>query len=365
MDLALVASQKGRTAPNPHVGAVVAHEDEVIAIGHHERAGQAHAEIVALQMAGDRARGATLYCTLEPCNHHGRTPPCTDAIIQSGIARVVIGCADPAWHGPMSGAARLSAAGLDVTMGVREAEAREAVEDFACLVREKRPLVVLKAAVTLDGRIATRGGDSKWITGEEARLEAHRLRDRADAVMVGIGTVLIDDPSLDVRHCPGKNPIRVVLDSELRTPVSAKVVTSHPAQATWVVHAERASASRRALFEDRGIVLIEAPLLGDSLDLGWILEELGRRDIMRLLVEGGARVHGALLDRGLADRAEIFVAPMIFGDREGTPLADMSSPPPSVAGAFRLVDLDIDMFGRDVRFRGRIRRPSASNAEKE
>jgi diaminohydroxyphosphoribosylaminopyrimidine deaminase/5-amino-6-(5-phosphoribosylamino)uracil reductase len=256
-------------------------------------------------------------------------------------------------------------AGIDVTIGVREVEAREVIEDFACLVQEKRPLVVIKAAVTLDGRIASRSGDSKWITGEEARREAHRLRDRADAVMVGIGTVLADDPSLDVRMVPGRNPIRVVLDSELRTPTSAKVVTSSASAATWIVHGPHASADRRGALSAAGVVLIEAPLVDDSIDLTWTLCELGRRDIMRLLVEGGGQVHGSLFEQGLGDRAEIFVAPLILGDREGKPLADIPSPPHRIADAFRLTDLEIDLLGRDVRFRGRIRRPDAPRGREE
>jgi diaminohydroxyphosphoribosylaminopyrimidine deaminase/5-amino-6-(5-phosphoribosylamino)uracil reductase len=354
MRLALAASREGRTAPNPHVGAVIVSGERVVAVGHHERAGEPHAEIDALRAAGDAARGATLYCTLEPCNHHGRTPPCTDAILAAGIARVVIGCADPARHGPTSGSARLREAGIEVTLGVCEAEAREVIEDFETLVARGRPLVVLKAAVTLDGRIATRSGDSKWITGEDARREGHRLRDRADAVMVGIGTVLADDPQLDVRMVPGRDPIRVVLDTALRTPVGSKLLTGGSRSPTWIVHGPEAPAARRAALEAAGAVLIEAPLEGRVLDLAWTLRELGRRDVMRLLVEGGGRVHGALLERGLADRAEIFVAPLVLGDRDGRPLAELASPPTKISGAFRLADLDVEVLGHDVRFRGRI-----------
>ena len=368
MQLALAASREGRTAPNPHVGAVIARGDEVISVGHHERAGQPHAEIEALRLAGERARGATLYCTLEPCNHHGRTPPCTDAILAAGIARVVIGCIDPARHGPTSGAARLREAGLEVVIGVREAEAREAIEDFACLITAKRPLVVLKAAVTLDGRIATRTGDSKWITGEPARREGHQLRDRADAVMVGIGTVLADDPRLDVRMVAGSDPIRVVLDTHLRIPPSAKLITHRSVSPTWIVHGPDAPADRRDALRRAGehaVELIEAPLEGGTVDLSWTLRELGRRDVMRLLVEGGGRVHGALLERGLADRAEIFVAPLVLGDPEARPLAELARPPMNIAEAFRLTDLDIAVLGHDVRFRGRIARAAVPAAAVE
>lgn len=359
MQLALAASLEGRTAPNPHVGAVIARGEDAISVGHHERAGQPHAEVEALRLAGERARGATLYCTLEPCNHHGRTPPCTDAILAAGIARVVIGCIDPARHGPTSGASRLREAGVEVTIGVCEAAAREVIEDFACLITAKRPLVVLKAAVTLDGRIATRTGDSKWITGEHARREGHQLRDRADAVMVGIGTVLADDPRLDVRMVAGRDPIRVVLDTHLRTPPSAKLIAHRSVSPTWIVHGPGAPAERRDALRRAGehaVELIEAPLEGSTIDLAWTLRELGRRDVMRLLVEGGGRVHGALLERGLADRAEIFVAPLVLGDPGARPLAELARPPMNIAEAFRLTDLDIAVLGHDVRFRGRIAR---------
>lgn len=361
MDVALEAALQGRTAPNPRVGAVIARGETLIAVGHHARAGEAHAEVSALRVAGERAHGATLYCTLEPCNHHGRTPPCTDAILAAGIARVVVGCVDPARHGPTSGAARLREAGVEVVLGVREAQARELIEDFACLVMRKRPLVVLKAAVTLDGRIATRTGDSKWITGEAARREAHRLRDRADAVMVGVGTVLADDPRLDVRMVEGRDPIRIVLDTHLRTPASASLVAHGSASPTWIVHGPGgASAARAALAAREGVSLIEAPLGPEgTIDLGWLLAELGRRDVMRLLVEGGGRVHGALLDAGLADRAEIFVAPVVLGDPAARPLAEMASPPTTIASAFRLEDVAVETLGRDVRFRGRIVRGGA------
>jgi diaminohydroxyphosphoribosylaminopyrimidine deaminase/5-amino-6-(5-phosphoribosylamino)uracil reductase len=357
MDLALEVGRRGHPAPNPHVGAVIAAGSEVIAVGHHERAGEDHAEVVALRVAGERARGATLYCTLEPCNHHGRTPPCTDAILSAGIRRVVIGCADPARHAPVSGHQRLREAGVEVTVGVRERQARELIEDFACLVERRRPLVVLKAAVTLDGRIATRTGESKWITGEEARREAHRLRDRADAVMVGVGTILADDPRLDVRLVAGVDPIRIVLDTSLRTPPTAAVVRHRSSRPTWIVHGPDAPAERRAALRAPGVELIEAPVGARGIDLDALLRELGRRDVMRLLVEGGARVHGALLEADLADRAEIFVAPMLLGDPAARPLAELVAPPDRLSDAFRLDEVEVERLGHDVRIRGKIRSP--------
>ena len=354
MGLALEAATKGRTSPNPRVGAVVALGDEVIATGFHARAGEPHAEIHALRAAGQRARGATLYCTLEPCNHHGRTPPCTDAILAAGVARVVIGCGDPATHGTTSGAPRLEASGVRVTVGVRHDAALELVEDFACLATRQRPLVTLKAALTLDGRMATRSGDSKWITGEAARRHGHRLRDQSDAILVGVGTVLADDPRLDVRLTEGTDPIRVILDTHLRTPTGARVIIHESKRPTWIIHGPSAPPARRAALARSGVELIEVPSPTDRIDLGEALRELGRREIMRLLVEGGARTHGAFLDAGLVDRAEVFIAPSILGDVEAPPLAIRAFPPQRMEGLTRLEAVQVKRFGRDTLIRGRL-----------
>ena len=360
MDRALVEGARGHTAPNPHVGAAIVKDGVLVSVGHHERAGEAHAEIAALRAAGEHARGATLYCTLEPCNHHGRTPPCTDAILAAGIARVVIGASDPKKHVPTSGAARLAAAGLEVMLGVREPEARALIADFTMLVTARRPLVELKAAITLDGRIATRTGSSKWITGEAARTEAHRLRERADAVMVGVSTVLADDPQLDVRHVEGRDPVRVILDTHLRTPPSARVITHASKAPTWIAHGPGASSERRAALAREGVELLETETGEDGrIALAPLLAELGRRDIMRLLVEGGGAVHGALLAAGLADRMVVFVAPVVLGDREGRPLAEVASPPEDIARAWRLTDVATERLGDDVCIRGNIARPDA------
>jgi diaminohydroxyphosphoribosylaminopyrimidine deaminase/5-amino-6-(5-phosphoribosylamino)uracil reductase len=320
MARALREGRKGRPSPNPHVGAVVARRGEIISVGHHARCGGPHAEVVALDRAGTRARGATLYVTFEPCNHQGRTGPCTEAIIAAGVRRVVVGCADPAPHVPGS-SARLRKAGIQVEIGVRGDEAEALIADFRRLIVDGRPFVTLKAAVTLDGKLATRSGDSKWITGEAARKEAHRMRARNDAVLVGVGTVLADDPRLDVRLVKGASPLRVVLDSHLRTPIRSHVADTSIAP-TLIFHAPDAPAARRKRLLDRGVTLVELkPDRAGRLPLKRVLRELGRREVMRLLVEGGAGIHGAFLDLGLADRAAIFLAPRILGDAEGLPLA--------------------------------------------
>ncbi len=353
MALALAEAKRGRTAPNPHVGALVANGDHVVGIGHHERAGLAHAEVAALIAAGSRARGATLYCTLEPCNHHGRTPPCTDAILHAGITRVVIAARDPKAHGPERGVERLRAAGVRVDEGVCAAEGAELIADFATLATLGRPFTVLKAAATLDGRIATRTGDSKWITGEPARAEGHALRDACDAIMVGVGTVLSDDPRLDVRLVSGRGPLRIILDTHLRTRPSSNVITTESTSATWIVHGPGAQGGD-GLRRD-GVELIEAPLgAGGVLDLAAVFQELGRRELLRVLVEGGARVHGALIEAGLADRAVLFLAPLVLADRQARSIAERRDPPDTVAAATRLERLVPRMVGADLRIDARF-----------
>ncbi|MGB9339083.1 MAG: bifunctional diaminohydroxyphosphoribosylaminopyrimidine deaminase/5-amino-6-(5-phosphoribosylamino)uracil reductase RibD, partial [Polyangiales bacterium] len=294
MERALEEAKRGRPSPNPHVGAAIVRDGKIISVGHHEKAGQAHAEVDAIRNAGGSVRGATLFVTLEPCNHQGRTAPCTEAILDAGIARVVIGCRDPAPH--VAGAIeRLKTAGVEVEVGLLQAECSNLVADFAKHIRTGLPFVTLKAAVTLDGKIATRSGDSKWITGKPARTEAHRMRDQSDAVLVGVGTVLSDDARLTVRHVEGRDPTRVVLDANLRTPAGAAVLD--PGQEseadTLIFHASDADASRRDALAGQGVELIPVPRHARGVDLGEVLARLGERGLVRLLVEGGAHVHGS------------------------------------------------------------------------
>ena len=355
MKVALREGRRGRPSPNPHVGAVVARGGRVIATGYHRKAGEAHAEVAALARAGAKARGATLYVTLEPCNHFGRTPPCTDAILDADIARVVVGYRDPAPH--VRGAVRkLRRAGIEVALGVLENEARALVADFEKHITTGLPFVTLKAAVTLDGRIATRTGDSKWITGERARREAHRMRTRADAVLVGVGTVLADDPALTVRHVRGRDPLRVVLDTQLRTPPDAALLRQRSAEKTLVVHGPNAPSRRRRALARAGAELLEVRTSRDGhLDLRAALRELGRRDVVRVLVEGGATVHGAFLDAGLADRAAVFVAPTILGDREAIPMA-AGRGRDRIASAWRLAEPTVRRLAEDVLIEGDLER---------
>ncbi len=347
MQRAVEAAKRGRTSPNPRVGAAIVRDGQVISMGHHARAGQAHAEVDAIQNAEGSVEGATLYVTLEPCNHQGRTGPCTDAIVEAGIARVVIGCRDPAPH--VAGAIdRLKGAGVEVDVGLLEEECTALVADFAKHIRTGLPFVTLKAAVTLDGKIATRTGDSKWITGEEARTETHRMRDESDAILVGVGTVLTDDPKLTVRHIEGRDPIRVVLDTSLRTPHTAAILDPGRTSSagTLIFHAPDADTSRREALTGPGVELIPVSSHARGVDLNEVLRVLGERDVVRLLVEGGSHVHGAFLDLGLADRAAIFIAPRILADPDAIPFA-AGSGVDSIELAWRLVRTQVRVFGSD------------------
>lgn len=358
MARALEEGARGDPSPNPHVGALIARGDRVIAVGHHARAGQAHAEVDAIRNAAGDTEGATLYCTLEPCNHHGRTPPCTDAIIAARLGRVVVGCPDP--EPPEPGAVdKLRAAGIEVTLGVREDEARALIADWTRFVVEGLPWVLLKAAVTLDGRTAARGGDSKWITSEASRAEAHRLRDRCDAVLVGVGTVLADDPALTVRHVEGRDPVRVVLDTTLRTPPGCALVTQASDAPTWIVHGPDAPADRRAALARDGVELLEVAARDGRVDLRAALRALAARDVVRVLAEGGSTVHGTLLRDGLAQAAAVFVAPKILGDRDAIPLADAGARA-SIAEAWRLVAPRVRVLSGDVLFEGALAGPGST-----
>jgi diaminohydroxyphosphoribosylaminopyrimidine deaminase/5-amino-6-(5-phosphoribosylamino)uracil reductase len=361
MRRALSCAARGDPSPNPHVGAVVARGARVVSVGHHARCGGPHAEVVALEKAGRRARGATLYVTFEPCNHHGRTPPCTEAIIASGVKRVVFGCKDPLPHVPGS-KRRLERAGIEVMEIGTHAErtrARRLIADFAKHRRTGMPEVTLKAAITLDGRTATRSGDSKWITSESARKQAHRMRAYCDAVLVGVGTVLADDPELTVRALRGRSPLRVVLDSRLRTPLDAKVVRTARDTPTLIFHGPRAPAARAAKLRALGVELQALPLQGTRLSLPRMLEVLGGRGVVRLLVEGGAHVHGALLDAGQVDRVALFIAPKLLGDPQAMPLA-VGQKRMRIAQALTVSAVETVRLGDDLLILGDLKGPRAT-----
>jgi diaminohydroxyphosphoribosylaminopyrimidine deaminase/5-amino-6-(5-phosphoribosylamino)uracil reductase len=355
MQGAIAQARRGRPSPNPQVGAAIVRHGVVVAFGHHEKAGRAHAEVDAIRNAGGSVEGTTLYVTLEPCNHRGRTGPCTEAILHAGIARVVIGCRDPAPHVP-GAIDRLRNAGVQVEVGLLEQECTALIADFAKHVTTGIPFVTLKAAVTLDGKIATRSGDSKWITGEAARTEAHRLREQSDAVLVGVGTVLADDPRLTVRHIEGRDPMRAILDANLRTPPSAAALGQPGSGAgTLIFHAHDADPAHREALRRPGVELIPVSRHSRGVDLGEVLMILGKRDVVRLLVEGGAHVHGTFLDLGLADRAAIFIAPRILGDAAAIPFA-AGSGAESIERAWRVTHAQLRALGADWLITGDLER---------
>lgn len=326
MRLALAEAERGlgRTHPNPPVGAVVVKDGRVVGRGFHSRAGEPHAEVMALRRAGSRAKGADLYVTLEPCNHTGRTPPCTEAILAAGIRRVWVGSRDP---NPRSGRGlrRLRAAGVEVVPGVLRTSCDDLVRCFARHVTTGRPWVVLKGAITLDGRIATAGGDSRWVTGEAARRQAHVLRDELDAVLVGAGTVAADDPLLTTRlekpatkGRPPRTPLRVVLDGSLSVVPEARLfdVSAGPVLVFTAVD----SGARVEALRARGVEVECLPAREGRIELARVLEALGKRGLTSLLVEGGSEVTADFLRGELADELQLFIAPKILGG-DGVPWA--------------------------------------------
>ena len=282
----------------------------MIGEGWHRRAGAAHAEVAAIQVAGD-CRGATLFVTLEPCNTHGRTPPCVEAIIQAGIRRVVVAATDPNPLHAGRAFRRLRRAGVKVAKGILAAEATELNTAFNHWIVHGTPLVTVKAAMTLDGRIATASGESKWITGPAARREGHRLRKGSDAILVGINTVLADDPGLRVKGKLKARPLRrIILDSSARIPLKSQVLNDDLADATTVVVTKEVPARRIKALGDRALV---APAKKGRVDLRWLLQRLGREEVASLLVEGGGEVNASFLEAGLAQRVAFFYAPKIIG----------------------------------------------------
>jgi diaminohydroxyphosphoribosylaminopyrimidine deaminase/5-amino-6-(5-phosphoribosylamino)uracil reductase len=324
MQIALDLARKGEgyTSPNPVVGAVVAKDNQVVGKGYHERAGGPHAEVNAIEEAGQFAKEATLYVTLEPCNHTGRTPPCTRKILETGIRRVVIAMRDPNKAVVGNGAEFLKQQGIQVTMGVCEERAQKQNEAFTKYVRTGRPFVIAKCASTLDGQIATRTGDSKWVTGESARRFVHRLRHVVDAIMVGVNTVRMDNPSLTTRLAGGggKDPIRIILDTHLSTAPDAKVLQQVSTSETILVAGEAAAGDKIAVLEKTGARVLKTPLKNDLIDMEVLMDQLGAMQICALLIEGGSRVLASAFGAHIVDKLFFFYAPKILGGDDGVPI---------------------------------------------
>ncbi|NLC70537.1 MAG: bifunctional diaminohydroxyphosphoribosylaminopyrimidine deaminase/5-amino-6-(5-phosphoribosylamino)uracil reductase RibD [Desulfuromonadaceae bacterium] len=351
--LELARKGEGRTGPNPPVGALVVNGAEVVGEGYHPRAGMPHAEIYALKEAGPQARGGDLYVTLEPCSHPGKTMACTDAILRAGISRVVVGCRDPNPRVDGRGLATLERGGVATLCGILEKECRRLIAPFAKHVVTGLPFVMLKTAMTLDGRIATVNGDSRWISNEKSRLWVHRLRDKVDAVMVGVGTVLRDDPQLTTRLPQGgRDAARIVIDHFLDVPDGARLLRLESAAPTIIATSDKAPEEKVGRLLGRGIEILRIPEKGDGIDLRELLRSLGKRNFQSILLEGGSRLNGAMWRERLIDRVMVCVAPKLVGG-EGLPL--FSGRGVSwMAEAVRLAEVRIDRFGDDVLIEGEV-----------
>ncbi len=362
--LALAARGLETTHPNPRVGCIITQGEEVVGEGWHERAGEPHAEVNALHAAGPKAVGATAYVTLEPCSHHGRTPPCVDALIAARVARVIFASEDPNPRVSGRGAEALRRAGVAVESGLLAAEAEELNPGFLKRMRSGRPWVRVKLAMSLDGRTALANGESQWITGPEAREDVQRWRARSSAILTGIGTVLADDPRLDVRlpdlpsGRPRPRPLRVVLDARLQTPPGARLLTNG-GTVLIMTAANRAEnevemMARRSRLAERGAAIEEVPVSEagagtTGLSLPDVLDRLGRREINELWVEAGARLAGRLLDESLADELILYIAPKLLGPK-ARPLVDIADVQ-QLKDARRLAIVETRQIGEDLRIR--------------
>ena len=342
----------GSVSPNPMVGCVIVKEGRVVGRGYHRRFGHAHAEREALRVAGKTARGATLFVNLEPCSHYGKTPPCVDAIVDAGIYAVIIGTKDPNPLVSGRGAQVLRKAGVRVENGVLEEESQKLNEAFFKYVRKGIPFVALKIAQTVDGKIATQSGESRWITSKEARTEVHRLRSQYDAVLVGAGTILADDPRLTVRHVRGRNPLRVLLDGRFRSPVDATLFANCREARTIIFVSDAAYRAKRkkvSLLQKRGVEVISLPSKRGRFSLRPMLRELGKRRVTSVLVEGGQQTYSEFLRHRLADKVFVFTAPKIFGDGVAA-IGTLKTP--SAAHSVLLTPYSIQKVGPDTLLTG-------------
>lgn len=350
----LAARGQGKTSPNPMVGAVVLSKGRIVGQGYHHGPGQPHAEILALKQAGPRAKGGTLYVTLEPCSHlNKRTPPCVPAVLQSGVRRVVVAMVDPNPAVRGRGVAQLRRAGLAVTVGVCRQEAESLNRAYAHWIKTGRPYVVLKAGMTLDGKIATAGGESQWITGPDARKDVHRLRSQVDGVLVGVGTVLQDNPSLTARiggssdRLATRQPLRIVVDSRLRTPLRARVLAQQGKAKTLIATTARASRARARQLSKRHVDMVTIPGGKKRVSLAALFPLLGRLGLTSILIEGGSTINAAVLRAKLVDHVVLYVAPTLLGGQDAKAVIGARGPK-RLAQALPLKDVMVRRLGNDL-----------------
>jgi len=358
MKMALALAEKGRgfTSPNPMVGAVVVKDGRVVGKGFHEAVGKAHAEVNAIADAGADAENATLYVTLEPCNHTGRTPPCTERILKAGIRRVVVAMGDPNPDVAGGGIVYLREKGIEVEVGICEPEAETLNECFIKYVRTKRPFVILKCASTLDGQIATRTGDARWVSGDASRRYVHLLRHAVDAIMVGIGTVRADDPSLTARPegLRGRDPIRIILDTHLSVPEDAKVLRVESDSDTIIISGHAAETDKKSRLEAKGVRVLFSPLKDGTIDLLPLMDRLGAMGITSLLIEGGGQLIASALASEVVDKILIFYAPKLSGGNDGTSIC-MGKGAASMSRCISVERMSVERVGEDVLIQGYIK----------
>ncbi len=355
--LSLARKAKGFTSPNPCVGAVVVKDGKVVGKGFHRAAGLAHAEVEAIDAAGSQALGASIYVTLEPCNHFGKTPPCTHKIIKAGIKKVVVGCKDPNPDVCGGGIKYLRDNGIEVISGVLEKEAKSLIEAFIWYTQNnKKPFVTLKCASTLDGRTATSTGDSKWITNEKSRGFVHRIRHETDAILVGSGTLHADDPSLTARieGVQTKDPVRIILDTHLSIKETAKVITQDSNAKTIIATGPFASKKKIILLKSKGVQILEIPLKEERLDLNELMIKLGQMSILSLLIEGGSVVAGSALKAGIVNKVQFFLAPKFLGGSDGIPVFQGKGPE-LIKDAFELKRSNVIQFDNDILVQGYLK----------
>ena len=355
MQMALGLAEKGRgaVAPNPMVGAIIVKDGRIIGSGYHEKFGEGHAEVNAFRSATEAVAGATIYVTLEPCSHYGKTPPCSDKIIEKRIGRVVIAALDPNPLVSGRGVKKLQDAGIEVVTGVLAEESSRLNEIFMKYIVKKEPFVIMKAAMSLDGKIATRTGESQWITGPAARERVHQLRSALTGIMVGVQTVIMDDPQLTSRIPGGKNPLRIIVDSTLRIPLEAKVLQNQDVAKTLIATTERADRNKAALLEAAGIEILTVPAKDGRTDLKALMSALGERGIDSILLEGGATLNFSALEADIVDKVQVYIAPkLIGGETAKTPVGGDGIE--KLCQAFSVIELKASTVGEDILLEGYI-----------
>ncbi|HZX44799.1 MAG TPA: bifunctional diaminohydroxyphosphoribosylaminopyrimidine deaminase/5-amino-6-(5-phosphoribosylamino)uracil reductase RibD [Candidatus Nanoarchaeia archaeon] len=344
--LKLAEKGKGNVSPNPMVGAIIVKRGRIVGKGWHKKCGEAHAEVCALREAGKKAREGILYCNLEPCSHWGRTPPCTEQIVDAGIREIVVAMKDP--NPLVNGFQELKQRGIKSRIGILEEEARKLNEPYIKWMKTKKPFVVVKAAMSLDGQIATRTGDSKYITGREARKFVHELRAEYDAVMVGSNTVKKDNPELTVRLAKGRNPIKVIVDSSLKLPINSNIVKNEPSKLI-IATSKKASKAKVKELMLKGVHVLYINTIKGKLNLEHLMKELGKREICSVLIEGGAELNAEAIKAGVADKVLFFISPQFIG-KGLSALGDLGIA--KVDRSIKLKKLDYRKIGKDILIEG-------------